>query len=71
MGGPFALALSARSTVLQESRAAPGQIALHGMENVGGTPRHGELHGCVPTRRRAIRWLATRIGPGVPVTITE
>ena len=29
-GGPFALATSARSNVLQEFEGGPGQIALHG-----------------------------------------
>ena len=36
VGAPFALALSARSTVLQEFAGGPGQIALHGLSNVGG-----------------------------------
>ena len=36
-GGPFAFALSARSNVLQEFAGGPGQIALHGLMNVGGS----------------------------------
>jgi lipoprotein-anchoring transpeptidase ErfK/SrfK len=69
VGAPFALALSARSTVLQEFAGGPGQIALHGLDNVGGTLGQALSHGCVRVSDRAIRWLAGRIGPGVPVTV--
>ena len=31
-GGPYALATSARSNVLQEFEGGPGQIALHGSQ---------------------------------------
>jgi lipoprotein-anchoring transpeptidase ErfK/SrfK len=70
IGAPFALALSARSTVFQEFEGGPGQIALHGLANVGGIPGTAVSHGCVRLATSAIRWLAGRIGPGVPVTIT-
>ena len=36
VGAPYALALSARSGVLQQFAGGPGQIALHGLGNVGG-----------------------------------
>jgi lipoprotein-anchoring transpeptidase ErfK/SrfK len=68
-GGPFALALSARSDALQEFEGGPGQIAIHGMSNLGGTLGAAESHGCVRTATATISWLATRIGPGVPVSI--
>ncbi|HTA06696.1 MAG TPA: L,D-transpeptidase [Solirubrobacteraceae bacterium] len=68
-GGPFALALSARSNALQEFEGGPGQIALHGRDNLGGTLGAAESHGCVRLDTQAIDWLAKRIGPGVPVTI--
>lgn len=71
MGAPFALALSARSDVLQEFDGGPGQIALHGLSNIGGVPGTAVSHGCVRLENSAIRWLATRIGPGVPVTVTR
>ena len=70
-GAPFALALSARSNVLQEFAGGPGQIALHGLSNVGGTLGTAVSHGCVRLDNGAIRWLVTRIGPGAPVTITR
>jgi lipoprotein-anchoring transpeptidase ErfK/SrfK len=71
VGAPFALALSARSNVLQEFAGGPGQIALHGLRNVGGTLGTAVSHGCERLDTGAMRWLVTRIGPGVPVTITR
>jgi lipoprotein-anchoring transpeptidase ErfK/SrfK len=71
VGAPFALALSARSTVFQEFAGGPGQIALHGLRNIGGTPGTAVSHGCVRLENAAIRWLAYRVGAGVPVTITR
>ncbi len=68
-GGPFALALSARSNALQEFEGGPGQIAMHGRDNLGGTLGQAESHGCVRLGTPAIDWLAARIGQGTPVTI--
>ena len=68
-GGPFALATSARSDALQEFEGGPGQIALHGVENLGGTPGNAESHGCVRLSTAGIDWLIARIEPGTPVTI--
>jgi lipoprotein-anchoring transpeptidase ErfK/SrfK len=70
VGAPFALALSARSEVLQEFDGGPGQIALHGLSNVGGVPGTAVSHGCIRLDDAVMRWLVTRIGPGTPVTIT-
>ena len=69
-GAPYALALSARSNVLQEFAGGPGQIALHGVANIGGVLGTAVSHGRVRLSTGAISWLGTRIGPGVPVTIT-
>jgi len=71
VGAPFALALSARSNVLQEFDGGPGQIALHGLANIGGVLGSAVSHGCVRLDDNAMRWLVVRIGPGVPVTITS
>jgi lipoprotein-anchoring transpeptidase ErfK/SrfK len=70
-GGPFALALSARSDVYQEFEGGPGQIALHGIYGIGGTPGNAESHGCVRLDSPAMAWLGTHIHGGVPVTITR
>jgi hypothetical protein len=71
VGAPFALALSARSEVLQEFDGGPGQIALHGLSNVGGVLGTAASHGCVRLADDVMRWLAARIGPGTPVTISH
>jgi lipoprotein-anchoring transpeptidase ErfK/SrfK len=68
-GGPFALALSARSNALQEFEGGPGQIAIHGRENLEGTLGSAASHGCIRLATASIDWLAARIGPGTPVTI--
>jgi lipoprotein-anchoring transpeptidase ErfK/SrfK len=68
-GGPFALALSARSDALREFEGGPGQIALHGRDGLGGTLGRAESHGCMRLASASIDWLAERIGPGVPVRI--
>jgi lipoprotein-anchoring transpeptidase ErfK/SrfK len=70
-GGPFALASSARSSVLQEFDGGPGQIALHGTANLGGTLGTAASHGCIRLSPHAITWLAHRIGGGVPLTVKQ
>ncbi len=68
-GGPYALALSARSNVLQEFEGGPGQIAIHGRDDLGGTLGGAESHGCVRLATASIDWLAAHIDPGTPVKI--
>ncbi|MGZ6694731.1 MAG: L,D-transpeptidase [Solirubrobacteraceae bacterium] len=69
--GPYALALSARSTVLQEFAGGPGQIALHGRGRIGGTPGTAASHGCVRLRDGDVAWLARHVLAGTPVTVTR
>jgi lipoprotein-anchoring transpeptidase ErfK/SrfK len=69
-GAPFALALSARSDVLQDFEGGPGQIAIHGVAGLAGRLGTAASHGCVRISGPAVTWLAGRIGPGVPVTVT-
>lgn len=70
-GGPFALATSARSTVLQEFEGGPGQIAIHGTDYLAGALGSAASHGCIRLSTPAITWLAHRIGSGVPLTIVR
>ncbi|HEX3873643.1 MAG TPA: L,D-transpeptidase [Solirubrobacteraceae bacterium] len=70
-GAPFALALSARSNTLQEFDGGPGQIAIHGVTGLGGILGTAVSHGCVRVANQSTRWLAGRIGRGVPVTVTS
>jgi lipoprotein-anchoring transpeptidase ErfK/SrfK len=69
-GEPFALALSARSNALAEFDGGPGQVALHGIANIGGVPGTAVSHGCVRLSTADITWLGEHISSGVPVTIT-
>jgi hypothetical protein len=69
VGGPFALATSARSNVLQEFEGGPGQIALHGTNDLSGALGTAASHGCIRLGPPDITWLARRIGGGVPLTI--
>ena len=71
VGAPFALALSARSEVLQEFDGGPGQVALHGLANIGGVLGTAVSHGCVRLDNKMMRWLVVRLGAGTPVTITR
>ena len=68
-GGPYALATSARSNVLQEFAGGPGQIALHGTNGLAGTLGTAASHGCIRLATNTITWLARRIGSGVPLII--
>ena len=68
-GGPFALAASARSNVLQHFDGGPGQIALHGTNHLPGALGTAVSHGCIRLSTRAITWLARRISAGTPLTI--
>ncbi len=70
-GGPFALATSARSNVFQEFEGGPGQIGIHGTNNLSGAPGSASSHGCIRLRTQAITWVARRIGAGVPLTVTR
>lgn len=71
VGAPYAFALSARSNVFQEFAGGSGQIAMHGLMNVGGVLGSAVSHGCIRLDSGSMGWLITRIGPGAPVTITE
>jgi lipoprotein-anchoring transpeptidase ErfK/SrfK len=68
-GAPYALATSARSSVLQEFDGGPGQVALHGRTHLGGTLGTAVSHGCIRFADAAITWLAARVPPGAPITI--
>jgi len=69
IGAPFALALSARSSVYQEFDGGPGQIAIHGIRNIGGQLGTSVSHGCIRLGDDGITWLGDHIPPGVPVSI--
>jgi lipoprotein-anchoring transpeptidase ErfK/SrfK len=70
-GGPFALALSARSGVFQEFEGGPGQIAIHGTDNLSDPLGTAASHGCIRLSPSAITWMSKRIGSGAPVTVSS
>ncbi len=67
--GPWVLATSAYSNVLQEFEGGPGQIGLHGRTGLPAPLGSAASHGCVRFSDRAIAWLARRARPGTPVVI--
>jgi hypothetical protein len=68
VGGPYALALSARSTSA-EYDGVPLQIAFHGRDHLAGSSGEDVSYGCVRLTTRDITWLARTVGAGVPVVI--
>lgn len=69
LGSPYAFALSARSNVFREFDGGPGQIAIHGVYGIGGTPGRAESHGCIRMTGDALTWMVARFGTGTPVVI--
>ena len=57
--------------VLRHFEGGSGQIAIHGLLNLGGTPGTAVSHGCVRLATDDLRWLVARVSGGVPVTITR
>ena len=68
--GPWALATSAYSDVLDQFAGGPGQIALHGLVGLGSPLGTFSSHGCVRFGNDAITWIATHVDNGTPVLIT-
>jgi lipoprotein-anchoring transpeptidase ErfK/SrfK len=67
--GPWVLASSAYSSVLQEFDGGPGQIGLHGRTGLAAPLGTAASHGCVRFSDEAIAWLARRAQAGTPIAI--
>lgn len=67
--GPYVLALSAHSNVLQEFNGGPGQIGLHGRIGLGDPLGSAASHGCVRFDNKSIKWMAAHTPAGTRVTI--
>ena len=67
--GPYALATSAFSNVLQEFDGGPGQVAMHGREGLPEPIGTASSHGCVRFEGADITWMAWHLEAGVPVVI--
>ena len=59
LGGPFALAISARSGIFQEFEGGPGQIAIHGTDGLSDPLGSAASHGCIRLSPSAITWLSS------------
>lgn len=71
--GPVALHLTAHSEVLDDYGGGPGRVAIHGrggesLRDPLGTARS---HGCLRVDNDAVRYLARRLAPGVPVVVVS
>jgi lipoprotein-anchoring transpeptidase ErfK/SrfK len=69
VSGPYALATSAYSNVLQEFDGGPGQVALHGVVGLDDPMGTASSHGCVRFTDADVTWLAHRIPAGTPIHI--
>jgi lipoprotein-anchoring transpeptidase ErfK/SrfK len=69
VSGPYALATSAYSKVLQEFEGGPGQIALHGRVGLDDPIGSASSHGCVRFLNQDIVWMAAHIPAGTLVSI--
>jgi lipoprotein-anchoring transpeptidase ErfK/SrfK len=69
--GPWALATSAYSDVLQSFAGGPGQVALHGTVGFGDPLGSFSSHGCIRFAPAAISWIAAHVGAGTPVVVTR
>jgi lipoprotein-anchoring transpeptidase ErfK/SrfK len=67
--GPWVLATSAHSGVLQEFAGGPGQIGLHGRTGLPEPLGSAASHGCIRFADWAIAWLAPRARPGTRIRI--
>ncbi|MEO6944091.1 MAG: L,D-transpeptidase [Lacisediminihabitans sp.] len=66
--GPYAFGLSAYSTVLSSFGGGPGQIGLHGTDDVTSIGRAAS-HGCIRLSNADITTLASTLPLGTPITI--
>jgi lipoprotein-anchoring transpeptidase ErfK/SrfK len=69
--GPWALATSAYSNVLQEFDGGPGQVALHGTVGFSDPLGTFSSHGCIRFAPAAISWIAKHVDQGTPVVVTR
>ena len=69
--GPWSLALTAMSDVLESFGGGPGRVAIHGREGASLRDPLGSArsHGCIRIDSAAVTWLASHAPPGTPVRI--
>lgn len=69
--GPWVLALTAHSQVLENYGGGPGRAAIHGRSGESLRDRLGSArsHGCVRVTNADVRFLAQRVPQGTPVDL--
>ena len=67
--GPWALATSAYSNVLQQFAGGPGQVALHGIVGLRAPLGTSASHGCIRFGNDAITWIAKHVPNGTPLIV--
>jgi hypothetical protein len=69
--GPYALHITAHSSVLEDFGGGAGRVALHGRDGplLQDPLPSASSHGCVRMDDAVISWLAARAGEGTPVLI--
>lgn len=70
VSGPYVLATSAYSNVLQEFEGGPGQIAMHGRVGLPEPLGTASSHGCIRYANENIVWLAHHLTAGTPIHIS-
>jgi lipoprotein-anchoring transpeptidase ErfK/SrfK len=69
--GPWALHLTAHSTVLENFGGGPGRVAIHGRagESFSDPLGTARSHGCVRVNNNDVEWLSRKLTAGTPVEI--
>lgn len=69
--GPWALALTSLSNVLESYGGGPGRVAIHGRAGASFADPLGSArsHGCIRIDNRPITWMARNVPPGTPVLV--
>jgi lipoprotein-anchoring transpeptidase ErfK/SrfK len=69
--GPWSLALTAHSNVLENYGGGPGRVAIHGRAGASLRDPLGSArsHGCIRIDNRNVTWMAKHIPPGTPVRV--
>lgn len=69
--GPWALALTSLSNVLESYGGGPGRVAIHGRAGASFADPLGTAssHGCLRIDNGPIAWMARQVPPGTPVQV--
>lgn len=71
--GPWALALTSLSNVLESYGGGPGRVAIHGRAGASFADplSSARSHGCVRIDNNPVSWMAQHVPAGTPVQVTR